>query len=158
ARTVRPSCGVNRISRFCILKLAHWMLAPWSFNVKYQWPEEGRRKFDISPCTQTSRKRPSSRVLICAFSSETESARRGLVNRSNRLDWLMFAYSQFLTESAPPPVLAGYQAGRVELRVTTDLSSPNHTGSPVSSKVQLSPTVQDGPGVRSSILLRTQAC
>src|SRR5215470_8767658 len=69
------------------------MLATWSFRVKYQWPDECRTKFEISPCTQTSRKRPSSRVLICAFNSDTESALRGLVSRSNRLDWLIFQLS-----------------------------------------------------------------
>ena len=44
-----PSRGVNRASRLRWRNMAQRSWAASSLSEKYQWPEEGRDRFEISP-------------------------------------------------------------------------------------------------------------
>ncbi len=66
-----PSSGSKRTRRPRPLKSTAESCAPSSFSVKYACPEDGTRRFEISPSTQTAGNIPSSVPLIPAVSSET---------------------------------------------------------------------------------------
>src|SRR5918997_1379453 len=82
-RTNRPSEGRKRMRQLTPRKQVARSWAASSLTVKYQWPDAGARKFDISPSTQTDAKRFSSAPRTCEVSSETDSGRRSISSNSD---------------------------------------------------------------------------
>ena len=68
-----PFSGRNRSSLLRPLNMAHRSWAWLSFRVKYQCPEEGATKLDISPSTATAGNFSSSSAFASRFTPLTDS-------------------------------------------------------------------------------------
>src|SRR5262245_13423749 len=77
-----PSRGLKRTNRLRFVNIAQRTCAPSSFNVKYQCPEPGARRFEISPSTHTSGKRSSSVKRTAPVNSLTVRIGRSLSRAS----------------------------------------------------------------------------
>ncbi len=62
-----PSFGVKRASRFRCRNIAQRSCAASSFSEKYQCPDEGRERFEISPSSHNAGKPRSSSVRASRF-------------------------------------------------------------------------------------------
>ena len=69
--TCSPSRGVSRSRWLLVRNIAQRTCALASFSVKYQWPDDGRAKFESSPSTQSAGSAPSSRSFASRLSRET---------------------------------------------------------------------------------------
>ena len=85
--TSNPFSGVNlnRLSLPLEGNGINWLAA--SFSVKYTWPDAARRRFEISPATQTNPICSSSRFLILRVNCATEymgdfDSMRGIVSKT----------------------------------------------------------------------------
>src|SRR5688572_17151169 len=75
-RTVSPFSGLNRIFQLVPFQHTHLSCESPSLRLKYQCPEDARRKSTTSPSTQTDANWRSTASRTCAFNSETVHGRR----------------------------------------------------------------------------------